>query len=62
MQKKDYLSEIQFDINVQGASNGLLITHPDVVSNRAIMVSTIATTKKQALEVISKQLDEFYKD
>lgn len=62
MRKKDYLSEIQFDINVQGASNGLLITYPDVVSNQAVVVSTIATTKQEALSLIEKQLDEFYKD
>jgi hypothetical protein len=60
MKQRDYLSEFCFDLSIQGATNGLLINHSETATNTMKQMSTVCTTKEEALALIKKQLDFWY--
>jgi hypothetical protein len=63
MKKHDYLSEFRFDLHITGATNGALVEYPEVGSGNVVMMhSAVCGTKEAILALISKKLDDFYKD
>lgn len=62
MKQRDYLSEYQFVVTIQGATNGVMINHTDTAGNLLTQTASVCTTKEEAIELITKQLEFFYKD